>query len=74
MKVGVDISTTYAYEQRRHQNLKSKYFDAAFSKIPNDENISVYQNYNSKKENIDAAKCNEPKVSISLQTHAKIEQ
>ena len=40
----------------------------------NDENISVDQSYNSKKENFDAAKCYEPNVSISSQTHTKIEQ
>ena len=45
-----------------------------YSNVPNDKNISVDQNYNSKKENVDAAKCNEPNVSISSQTHADIEQ
>ena len=53
---------------------KIKYFDTVFSNVPNDENSSVDQSYNSKKENFDAAKCNEPNVSISLQTHTKIEQ
>ena len=33
--------SSYSYDHRRHQNSKSKYFDAAFSNIPNDENISV---------------------------------
>ena len=74
VKAEVDSSTTYAYDQGRHQNSKIKYFDAVFSNVPNDENISVDQSYNSKKENFDAAKCNEPNVSISLQTHTKIEQ
>ena len=55
-------SVTCSYDQRRHQNSKTKYFDAAFSNVSNDENISVDQNYNSKKENFDAANCNEPNV------------
>ena len=74
VKAEVNSSTTYSYNQKRHQNSKIKYFDAAFSNVPNDENISVNQSYNSKKENSDAAKCNEPNVSISLQMHIKIEQ
>ena len=44
--------------------LNLKYFDAAFSNIPDDENISVDQTYNSKKENFDAANYNVPNVPI----------
>ena len=62
VKPGVDSSFTYSYDQRRHQNSKSKYFDAAFSNIPNDENISVDQNYNSKKENFYVGNYNVPNV------------
>ena len=69
VKAEVDSSITYSYDQRRHQNSKIKYFDAAFSNVPNDENISVDQSYNSKKENFDAANCNKPNVSISSQHH-----
>ena len=41
VKHEVDSSVTYSYDQRRHQNSKSRYFDAAFSNVPNDENILV---------------------------------
>ena len=44
-----------------------------FSNVPN-ENISVDQNYNSKKENFDAANCNKPNVFTFSQTPTKIEQ
>ena len=74
VKAEVDSLKTYAYDSRRHQNAKTKYFDAVYSNVPNGGNISVDQNYNSKKENIDAAKCNEPNVSISSQAHTKIKQ
>ena len=61
----VDSSVAYSYDQKRHQNSISKYFDAAFSNIPNeDENISVDQTYNSKKENFDATNYNVPNVPI----------
>ena len=72
VKAEVDSSITYSYDQRRHQNSKIKYFDAAFSNVPNDENISVEQRYNSEKENFDAANCNKPNVLISSQTHTRI--
>ena len=58
VKAKVYSSITYLHDQRRHQNSKNKYFDAAFSNVSNDENISVDQSHNSKKENFDAAKCN----------------
>ena len=53
--------------RRRHQNSKSRYFDAAFSNVPNEENILVDQAYNSKKENFDAANYNVPNVPIYSQ-------
>ena len=62
VKPEVDSSVTYSYDRKRHQNSKSKYFDAAFSNMPNDENISVDQTYNSKKEYFDAANYNVPNV------------
>ena len=74
VKAKVDSSTTYSYDQRRYQNSKIKYFDAALSNVPNDENISVDQSYNSKKEKIDAVNCNKPSVSIYSQTHTRIEE
>ena len=74
MKVGVDSSVTYPYDLKRHQNSKIKYFDAAFSNVPNTENILIDQNYNSKKENVDAANCNKPNVSPFSQTPIRIEQ
>ena len=68
VKPEVESSVTYSYDQRRHQNSKFKYFDAAFSNIPNeDENISVDHTYNSKKENFDAANYNVPNVPIYSQ-------
>ena len=62
VKAGIDSQSTYSIDQRKHQNSKIKYFYAAFSNIPNDQNISVDQNYNSKKEIFDAANCNKPSV------------
>ena len=59
---------------RKDIKIQNQIFDAAYSNVPSDENISIDQNYNSKKENFDAAKCNKPNVSISSQTHTKIEQ
>ena len=67
VKPEVDSSVTYSYDQRRHQNSKSKYFDAAFSNVPIDENISVDQTYNSKKENVHAANYNVLNVPIYSQ-------
>ena len=64
VKSEVDSSVTYSYDQRRHQNSKSRYFDAAFSNVPNEENILVDQASNSKKENFDAANYNVPNVPI----------
>ena len=67
VKPKVESSVTYTYDQRRHQNSKSKYFDAAFSNISDDENISLDQKYNSKKENFNAANYNVPNVPIYSQ-------
>ena len=67
VKPEVDSSVTYSYDQRRHLNAKSKYFNAAFSNVPNDDNISVDQKYNARKENFDAANCNAPDVPIYSQ-------
>ena len=41
VKPEVDSSVTYFYDQRRHQNSKSRYSDAAFSNVLNEENILV---------------------------------
>ena len=60
-------SVIFSYDQNRHQNSKSKYFDAALSNIPNEENPSVDQIYNAKKENFDAANYNVPYVPIYSQ-------
>ena len=67
MKPEVDSLVTYSYDQRRHQNAKSRYFDAAFSNVPNEENVLIDQTVNSKKENFDAANYNVPNVPIYTQ-------
>ena len=68
VKPKVDNSVTYSYDQRRHQNSKSKYFDAAFSNVPyDDENNLVDQTYDSKKELFDAVNYNVPNVPIYSQ-------
>ena len=67
VKPEVDSSVISSYDQRRHQNSKSRYFDAAFSNVSNEENILVDQTYNSKKENFDAANYNVPNVPIYSQ-------
>ena len=74
MKAGLDSSVTYSYYLKIHQNSNIKYFDVAFSNVPNIEKISVDQNYNSKKENFDAANCNKPNVSTFSQTPIRIAQ
>ena len=60
VKAEVDSSVTYSYDQRRHQNAKLRCFDAAFSNVPNEENVLIDQTVNSKKENFDAANYNVP--------------
>ena len=74
VKVGLDISVTSSYDLKRHQNSKIKYFDAAFSNVPNIENILTDQNYNSKKEHFDAANCNKPNVYTFSQTLTRMTQ
>ena len=39
VKAGLDSSVTCSYDLKRHQNSKIKYFDAAFSNVPNIEDI-----------------------------------
>ena len=72
-EIGSSITYAYAYDQRRHQNANFKYFDAAFSNVPDDENILVDQTYNSKREKFDAANCNKPSGSIPSQTNPNID-
>ena len=68
VKPEIDSSVIFSYHQKRHQNSKSKYFDAAFSNIPNeDDNYSVDHTFNAKQENFDAANYNVPNVTIYLQ-------
>ena len=67
VKPEVDISVTYSYDQRRHQNSKFRYFDAAFSNVLNEDNILVDQISNSKKEKFNAANYNVPHVPIYSQ-------
>ena len=38
VKPEIDSSVIFSYGQKRHQNSKSKYFDAALSNIPNEDN------------------------------------
>ena len=69
VKPEIDSSVIFSYDKKRHQNLKSKYFDAAFSNIPNvDDNHSVDCTYNEKQENFDAANYNVPNVPVYSQT------
>ena len=46
VKPEVDSSVIYSYDQRRHQNAKTRYFDAAFSNVPNEENLLIDQTSN----------------------------
>ena len=56
VKAEVNSSVTYLFDQKKHQI-------AALSNKPTDDNISVDKNFNSKKQNFDAANCNVPNVS-----------
>ena len=68
VKPEIDSSVIFSYDQKRHQNSKSKYFDAALSNIPNeDNNHSVDYTYNAKEENFDAANYNVPNVPVYSQ-------
>ena len=65
VKPEIDNSVIFSYDQKRHQNSKSKYFDAAFSNIPNeDDNYSVDHTSNAKQENFDTANYNVPNVPL----------
>ena len=74
VKAEVDSLGIYAYDQGKHLNSRNIYFDVAYSNVPNDENSSLDQNYNSKKEHFDAANCHQPSGSTYSQAHTKIEQ
>ena len=69
-----DSLDIYANDQKKHQNSRRRYSDVTYSNVPNDENRSLDQKYNSKKEHFDAANCNKPSGSANSQTHTKIEQ
>ena len=50
VKPEINSSVIFSYDQKRHQNSKSKYFDVAFSNIPNENNNhSVAYTYSAKK-------------------------
>ena len=75
VRVEVDsLGSNYAYDQKKYQNSRKRYFDVAYSNVPNDKSRSLDQKYNSKKEHFDAANCNKPSGSTNSQTHTKIEQ
>ena len=74
VKAEVNSLGIYAYDQKKHLNSRTIYFDVAYSNVPNDENSLLDQNYNSTKEHFDAANCNKPSGSTYSQTHTKIEQ
>ena len=74
VRAEVDSLGNYAYDQKKHQNSRKRYFDVAYSNVPNDKNRSLDQKYNSKKEHFDAANCNKPSGSTNSQIHTKIEQ
>ena len=74
VRAEVDSLGIYAYDQKKYQNSRKRYFDIAYSNVPNDKNRSLDQKYNSQKEHFDAANCNKPSGSTNSQTHTKIEQ
>ena len=51
-----DSLDIYANDQMKHQNSRRRYSNVAYSNVPNDENRSLDQKYNSKKEHFDACK------------------
>ena len=77
VRAEVDSLGIYAYDQKKHQkkhqNSRRRYSNVTYSNVPNDENRSLDQKYNSKKEHFDAANCNKPSGSANSQTHTKIE-
>ena len=67
-EIDSSVIVIFSYDQKRHQNSKSKYFDAAFSNIPKEnENQSVDLTYNAIQENFDAANYNVPNVPVYSQ-------
>ena len=68
VKPEIDSSVIFSYDQKRHQNSKSRYFDAAFSNIPNEViDHSVDHTFNAKQDNFDAANYNVPNVPVYSQ-------
>ena len=55
VKAEINSSVTYSFDQKKHQI-------AALSNKPTDDNTSVDNIFNSKKQNFDAANCNVPNV------------
>ena len=55
VKAEVNSSVTYSFNQKKHQI-------AALSNKPTDDNTSIDKNFDSKKQNFDAANCNVPNV------------
>ena len=55
VKAEVDSLGIYAYDQKTHLNSSTRCFDVTYSNVPNDENSSLDQNFNSKKEHFNAA-------------------
>ena len=74
VRAEVNSLGNYAYDQKKHQNLRKSYIDVAYSNVPNDKNRLLDQKYNSKKEQFDASNCNKPSALTNSQTHIKIEQ
>ena len=64
VKAEVNSSVTYSFDQKKHQI-------AALSKKPTDDNTSVGQIFNSKKQNFDAANCNVQNV-LNIFHHGRI--
>ena len=67
VKTETDILLTCSFDLKRHWNV-NKYFDAALLGKSIDDNSSVEQAYNSKKENFDDANYNIPNVPVYNQT------
>ena len=63
VRAEVDSLGIYAYDQKKRQNSRNRYFDVAYSNVPNDENRLLDQKYNSKKEHFDAVNFNKPSGS-----------
>ena len=74
VRAEIDSLSSYADDQKKHQNSRKSYLNVAYSNVPNDNNRLLDQKYNSKKEQFDASKCNKPSGLKHSQTHNKIEQ